>query len=146
MKTTLALLLLFGWVFSAGAQVDTNKPARFKTKVVCSEGTNGSGGSSISINPSPEATLPNAENTHAVTSPGKECELKYKYMGRSGDKDVYHFTFTRMTKAGAREKTTDTKDILFDGHQTKVFEDDLHRVIIDSPDEKDLKTPKRKQV
>lgn len=139
MKTILLSLLLVGFVFSAGAQIDTNKPARFKTKVVCSDGKKSSGGSTTSINPSPDATSPGTENIDAGTSPGREYELKWKYIGRRGGKDLYHFTFTRRTKVGAPGKTTSAKDVLFDGHQEKIFEDDLHTVIIDSPSEKDLK-------
>jgi hypothetical protein len=140
MKLTLAILLLVGFVFSAGAQiVDTNKPARFKTKVVLSHGKSGRDGSSGSINPSPLTTSPGAENTDTGTNPGREYELKYKYIGRQGNKDLYHFTFTRMTKAGVTDKTTDAKDVLFDGHLVKIFEDDFHKVTIETPSEKDLK-------
>ena len=137
MKTTLAILFLAGFVFAAGAQsVDTNKPARFKTKVTMFQTRNGS---TVSLNPSPQTTSPGAEETDTGTSAGREYELKYKYIGRQGGKDLYHFTFTRRTKAGSTDKRTDTKDILFDGHPVKIFEDDLHKVTIETPSEKELK-------
>jgi hypothetical protein len=145
MKTTLAILFLAGFVFATGAQnVDTNQPARFKVKVV-NDSTKGSLGVTTAIAPIPEAISPGTENTDVGTNLGKEYELKWKYIGRSGSKDLYHFSFTRMTKAGALGKTTETKDVLFDGHRAKLFEDDLHIVIIDSPSQKDLdeSTPKK---
>ena len=144
MKTIVAVLFLVGFVFSAGAQgVDTNKPARFKTKVVC-DSTKGSLGITGSMAPTPGAISPGTEYTDAGTNPGREYELKWKYIGRQGNKDLYHFTFTRVTKAGETGKTTDIKDVLFDGHPMKIFEDDLHKVTIESPSEKDLDelTPK----
>lgn len=142
MKTILTLIFV-GFVFSATAQIDTNKPARFKTKIV----SHSPGSEGTSISPSPEAIFPGSETADTVTSPGQESELKWKFIGRKGDKDLYHFTFTRMTKAGVPGKTTDTKDVLFDGHQAKLFQDDLHTVTIDSPSEKDLKNiAPRKQI
>jgi hypothetical protein len=139
MKTIWFILLLVGVAFSATAQIDTNKPARFKTKIVLSEGKNGADGSSISINPSPEGMSSGNEVTDAGTTVGREYELKSKYIGRAGDKDFYHFTFTRMTKAGSSAKTNTSKDILFNGTKATLFEDELHKVTIETPSEKDLK-------
>ena len=149
MKAILSLLLLVGFVFSAGAQIDTNKPARFKTKIVSYELKAGSGltnSSNTSLGPTPEEISPGAESTDVITSPGRESELKWKYIGRMGGKDVYHFSFTRTEKNGAT-KTGSSKEVLFDGKQAVIFEDELHRVIIDSPSEQDLKdAAPRKQI
>jgi hypothetical protein len=67
------------------------------------------------------------------------CELKWTFIGRNGSKDVWHFTFTRMTKAGSSDKTTTAREIQFDGKQIVVFKDDLHTVIMESPSTEDLK-------
>jgi hypothetical protein len=139
MKTIWVILLLVGVAFSATAQIDTNKPARFKTKIVLFEGKNGADGSSITISPSPEGTSSGNEVIDAGTTAGREYELKWKYIGRAGDKDSYHFTFTRMTKAGSSAKTNTSKDILFNGTKAMLFEDELHKVTLETPSEKDLK-------
>jgi hypothetical protein len=55
-----------------------------------------------------------------------------------GGKDVYHFSFTRTMKDGA-SKTGSSKEVQFDGKRAVIFEDELHRVIIDTPSEQDLK-------
>jgi hypothetical protein len=135
----LVVLSFLGFIFPMRAQLVTNQSARFKTKVVLFEGKEGVGVSSTTISPSPEGTAPNNEVSDAGTSSGREYELKWKYLGRQGDKDCYHFTFTRMTKAGVSGKTTTFKDVLFNGHRATIFEDDLHTVVIDAPSDKDLK-------
>ena len=78
--------------------------------------------------------------THTVTNPGYESDLKWVFLGRNGDKDVYRFSFTRRTKVNSPDKTTTSKEVLFEGRRSIVFEDDLHAVIIESPSEQDLKT------
>lgn len=144
MKTILLSLLLSGFVFSAGAQIVTNQPARFKTKIVSYEGKIGSSSFGSSINPSPELTAPGTEGTDEITSPGRESKLVWKFVGRNGGKDAYRFTFTRMIKAGVSFKTTDSKEISFDGRRIVVFQDDLHTVIIESPSEKELRDTRPK--
>ena len=138
MKIIFASLLLSVLVFSASAQIETNKPARFKTKVIRYDGKIGSGTSGSTINFAPESTYPGNGGADEVTTPGHESELRCTFVGRNGNKDVYHFVFTRMTKAGVSTKMTTVKDISFDGHPIVIFEDDLHTVIIESPTEKEL--------
>ena len=139
LKMILPGLVFSGLVFGANGQMVTNQPARFKTKVICYEGKMDSGDSSTGVNPSPEFTFPGTENKHEVTSPGRESELVWSFVGRNKNKDVYRFTFTRMTKAGDSSKTTTSKECLFDGSQIIVFSDDLHTVVMKSPSAEDLK-------
>ena len=138
MKILFLSLVLIGLTFCATAQISTNQPSRFKTKVISYEGKIGSGvnGSAVSFVPAD----PGTGGGDTVTSPGHESELKWSFVGRNGDKDVYRFTFTRMTKAGSSNKTTTSKEVQFDGKQVIVFEDDLHTVVMESPGAEDLKT------
>jgi hypothetical protein len=142
MKIILSSLLLLGSLIFTSGQIVTNQPARLKTKVVCYAGKIGSGVSGTSICPSPELISPGDNATHSVTSPGYESDLKWVFLGRNGDKDVYRFGFTRRTKANSPDKTTTSKEVSFEGRRIIVFEDDLHAVIIESPSEQDLKTSK----
>ena len=135
---TIIILVLLGTIFSASAQLVTNQPSRFKTKVVSYEGKIGS-----VINGSAVGFVPNDPGTGMVTISGHESELKWTFVGRNGDKDVYRFTFTRKTKAGASDKTTTSKEIQFDGKQVIVFEDDLHAVVMESPSAEDLKSAQK---
>jgi hypothetical protein len=143
MKAILTVLLLVGIGFSANAQLVTNVSARLKSKVVLIEAKSIGGAVMTSMSPSPAATAPGDEIKDTGTSPGHEYELGWKFVGRIGDKDVYHFTFTRMTKAGSSARTTTSKDVSFDGKQTTVFEDELHVVMIESPTEAELKVVAR---
>jgi hypothetical protein len=145
MKMLLTFLLLLGFVFGASAQIVTNQSARLKTKVVFYEGKIGSGIMGSSIDPSPEDTMPGSKVRNEDTSGGQKSELAWTFVGRSGDKDVYHFTFSRMTKAGVSAKVTTSKDVLFDGRRAVIFEDDLHTVLIESPTAEDLKQAAEQQ-
>ena len=144
MKTFVIFLFLVGFVFSAEAQLVTNKTARFKTKVVLNEAKSIGGAVMTSISPSPETTSIGVENKNVGTNTGREYELAWKFIGRKGDKDVYEFTFTRMTKAGVLSKTGSSKEVDFDGKRAVVFEDELHAVIVESPSSEDLKDAVRK--
>ena len=138
MKTFLLSSVLIGSMFCANAQFSTNQPSRFKTKIVAYEGKVGSG-----VNGSTVSGVPNNPGTggsDTVTSPGHESELKWTFVGRNGNRDVYRFTFTRMTKAGSSDKTTTSKEVQFDGKRIVVFEDALHAVVMESPKAEDLKT------
>jgi hypothetical protein len=143
MKVLLSFLLLLGFAFSAAAQIDTNKPARFKTKVVFNDARNNGGEVATSISPSPEGTAPGSEVKDTGTSPGREYELAWKFLGQKGDKDIYRFTFTRMTKAGVLSKTTTSKVVAFNGKRLVVFDEELHEVILESPTESELKKAAR---
>ena len=138
MKTFLLAVVLFALTFCASAQILTNQPSRFNTKVISYEGKIASG-----VNGSAAGFVPNNPGTGGsgkVTSPGHESELKWSFVGRNGDKDIYRFTFTRMTKAGSSDKTTTSKEVQFVGKQIIVFEDELHTVVMESPSAEDLKT------
>ena len=140
MKTILFSFVLIGLTFCANAQLVTNQPSRLKTKVICYEGKIGSG-----VNGSAVGFVPNDPGTggsDTVTTSGHESELKWTFVGRNGDKDVYRFTFTRLTKAGSPNKTTSSKEVQFVGKQIIAFEDDLHTVVIESPSAEDLKKAK----
>lgn len=139
MKTILLSIVLIALTFCASAQIVTNQPARLKTKVISYEGKIGSGVKTTSIDLASDNTYPGGGGGDANTTPGKEHELKWSFVGRNGDKDVYRFTFTRMTKASSSDKITTSKEVQFDGKQIIVFEDDLHAVVMESPSEKDLK-------
>jgi len=141
MKIFLLSIVLFALTFCATAQISTNQPSRFKTKVVSYEGKIGSG-----VNGSVVSFVPNDPGTgggDTVTTSGHESELKWSFVGRNGDKDVYRFTFTRMTKVGSSNKTTTSKEIQFVGKQIIVFEDDLHTVVMESPSAEDLKSAQK---
>ena len=143
MKTILTLIFV-GFVLSTSAQIDTNKPARFKTKIACSEV---GGGSSVGIDPSPEVSALGSEYTHVTTAPQKDTELKCKYVGREKGSDIYEFTFSVTTKVGVVSKTTTHKQVPFDGKRIVVFNDEHYSVIIESPSEQDLKDiVRRKQI
>jgi len=140
MKIILLCLVFSGLASGSNGQMVTNQPARFKTKVISYEGKIGSGDSAATVSPSSELTLPGTEtNSQVVTSPGRESELTWSFVGRNKDKDVYHFTFTRMTKAGDSSKTTSSRECSFDGRQIVVFTDDLHTVVMENPSAEELK-------
>jgi len=138
MKILFLSIILIGLTFCAAAQISTNQPSRFKTKVISYEGKVGSGVNSSAVSFVPAD--PGTGEGDTVTTSGRESELKWAFVGRNGDQDVYRFTFTRMTKAGLSGKTTTSKEIQFDGKQIIIFEDDLHTVVIESPSAEDLKT------
>jgi hypothetical protein len=140
MRAIIALLLLIGFGFSATAQLGTNVSAQYKTRVVCKTGSS----STITINPSPASTSAGFESKDIGTSVGHEYQLIWKFMGRKNDKDVYHFTFARTTKAEgtSRIQATTSKNILFDGHSVTIFKDDNFTVTCDMPTEKKVETSK----
>jgi hypothetical protein len=140
MKRLLVTIVLLGIAFSATAQIVTNQPARFKNKVTCYEGKIGSGGSTGTIDYAVDNYPGTTVTTDKVTSPGKESELKWTFVGRNGSKDVYRFTFTRLTKPSASFQTTDSKEVQFEGKPIVVFEDALHAVVMESPSAEDLKS------
>jgi len=78
-----------------------------------------------------------------VTSPGHESELKWVFVSRNKNKDVYQITFTRQVKKESADLTTSSREIQFDGKKMIVFEDELHAVVVESPSEKDLKTAQK---
>lgn len=138
MKTIAILLLVLGTVFPATAQLVTNQPARLKSKITCYEGKIGFSAASTAIDFAVNS-YPGTSNTSTVTSPGKESELIWTFIGRNGSKDVYRFTFTRLTKAGSSARTMDSKEVQFDGKRIVVFEDELHTVVMETPSAEDLK-------
>lgn len=152
MKLILASLLLSGFILSATAQIVTNQPARFKTKIILHEGKVGSEGGALdsAFDFAPEYTYPGKESPKTVLTVSNstdELRLSWEFVGRNRDKDVYRFTVRRTTKTGVPGKVTTsaTKEISFDGRQAVIFEDDLHIIIIESPSKKDLidEMPKR---
>ena len=145
MKTILTLVLLVGTIFCASAQLVTHPPTLFKTKIICYEGTTNSGIKTTSISLASDNIYPGNGGKDICTSRGWEHELKWTFAGRNRDKDVYDFTFTRMTKAGSSDKTTTAKEIQFDGKRIVVFEDELHTVVMESPSAEDLKAAKSHQ-
>jgi hypothetical protein len=114
-----------------------------KTKVISYEGKINSGVRGTEINFIPESTYFGNGGADTVTSSGHESELKWTFVGRNKDKDVYRFTFIRMTKAGSSDKTTTSKEIQFDGKQIIVFEDDLHTIVLESPSEEELQSSQK---
>ena len=138
MKTLLLSIVLVGLTFCASAQISTNEPSRFKIKIISYEGKEGSGVSSGTVSFVSEE--PGSGGGNTVTSPGHESELKWSFVGRNGGKDVYRFTFKRMTKTGSSNQTTSSKDIQFAGEKIIVFQDELHCVVVESPSEADLKS------
>ena len=140
MKRPLVTVVLLGIAFSATAQMVTNQPARFKNKVTCYEGKIGSGVGSGSIDYAVNNNPGTSVTTTKVTSPGKESELRWTFVGRNAGKDVYRFTFTRQTKPDSSLKTTDSKEVQFEAKPIVVFEDALHTVVMESPSAEDLKS------
>ncbi|HZF02551.1 MAG TPA: hypothetical protein VE344_11745 [Methylomirabilota bacterium] len=139
MKTILFSIVLIGLTFCANAQISTNQPARLKTKVTCYEGKIDSGVDTRSVDLASDNTYPGYVGGDDNTTLGAEHSLKWSFVGRNGSKDIYRFTFTRMTKKGSSSLTTDSKEIQFDGKQIIVFEDELHTVVMESPSTEDLK-------
>ena len=147
MKTLLVSIVLFALTFCANAQLSTNQPSRFKTKVISYQGKIGSG-----VNSSATSFFPVDAGTggsDTVTSPGCESELKWTFVGRNGAKDVYLFTFTRTTTKTpspgrtTKDKITTAKEIQFEGKQIVLFEDELHAVVMESPSPEDLKSAQK---
>ena len=138
MKTLLLVIALAAAAFCASAQISTNQPAQFKTKIISYEGKEGSGVSSSATSVVPNE--PGYVGSDTVTSPGHESELKWWFVGRNGGKDVYHFTFKRMAKSGSTNQTTSATDVSFVGKKIIVFQDDRHCVVMETPGEDDLKT------
>ena len=138
MKASAISIVLLVSIVGVSAQLVTNQPARLKFKLVSFEGKIGSGASNSTICPTPEALLPGNGGGDTVTTPGRESDLQWKFVGRDRDRDVYDFTFTRATKTGSTEKTTTSKQVQFDGKQAVVFQDDLHTVVMESPTGADL--------
>ena len=62
---------------------------------------------------------------------GKLSEIKWSFVGRVGDKDVYEFT--RTFPADGVNSITTKKRVEFVGQRVKIFEDDVHVIVIDSP-------------
>jgi len=139
MKTIFIFAVLIGTTFCVGAQLVTNQPAQLKWRIEWSEGKINSGTGGNCVNFAPENIYVGNGGKDICTSPGWEHDLKWTFVGRNRGKDVYQFTFTRLTKTGSSDKTTTSKEIQFDGKQIIVFEDDLHTVVMESPSAEDLK-------
>jgi len=138
MKTILLFLILVGFTFSGSAQNLTSQTtARLKFKVTCFEGKLDSGPSSICSEPYTVST--GVVESIAITLSGMTNELTWGFVGRNEGKDVYRFSFKHMTKAGLSSQTAASKEVQFDGKQVIIFEDDLYRVVMESPTEDDLK-------
>jgi len=142
MKTIIVSTVLFALTFHATAQLVTNQPARLKWKVEWSEGKINSGTGGNSVNLAPENINFGNGGEDTCTSPGWEHDLKWTFIGRNREKDVYRFTFARKTKKDSSSQTTTSKDIQFDGKRVIVFEDELHTIVMESPNEIDLKAAK----
>lgn len=140
MKTIFVIALL-ALALQAGAELITNLPARLAWKMEYHQksdpGINGT-----DVNPSPGAIYPGNSMEDTCTTRGHEYDLKWAFLGRDGNHDVYRFTFIRDTKqrGGPPVQTTTTKDVEFDGKEVVVFDDDLHTVIMKSPDQSDLQS------
>jgi hypothetical protein len=138
MKTILLFLVLAGFTFNGSAQNLTSQTtARLKFKVTCFEGKLDSGPSGICSEP--DTVSPGVVESIAITSSGMTNTLTWAFVGRNEGKDVYRFSFMRMTKAGVSGQTAASKEVQFDGKQVIIFQDDLYRVVMESPTEEDLK-------
>lgn len=137
MKIIPISIILLGAIFCASAQLVTNQPARLPFKVTENYYSGESGSFTC---PTPDAISPGSAGENAVTSPGHEHKLKWTFIGRNQDKDVYNFTFTRTIKAG--NETTTSKEIQFDGKPMVIFKDDFHTVVMEIPSAEDLKPKK----
>jgi hypothetical protein len=141
MKTITATIILFAVAMGTHAQLTTNEPAHWQYKLTRFDGKiDSSVPTSSDTCSTPEVETIGTSHEDKETTPGHECDLKWEFIGRNKDKDVYHFTFTRMTKSGSSDRTTTFKDIQFDGKQVVVFEDALHTVVMKTPEPEDLKT------
>jgi hypothetical protein len=142
---TISVIAVLALALQAGAELITNLPARLACKVEWHDkGSTGTGGSSV--DPSPGAIYPGNSMEDTCTTRGYEYDLKWAFLGRDGNHDVYRFTFIRDTKqrGGPPIQTTTTKDVPFDGKEVVVFDDDLHTVIMKSPDQSDLQPQRTK--
>ena len=139
MKTIAISIFLLGTIFCASAQLVTNEPARLKWQISWFEGTTNSGTCGHTITFQPDSIHFGDSGADILTSRGREHELKWTFIGRNDNKDVYRFTFHRMTKAGSPEKSFTSKDIQFDGKRTVVFRDDLHTVVMETPSAEESK-------
>jgi hypothetical protein len=139
MKTILLFLVLVGFVFSVSAQNLTSQTtARLKFKIACFEGKLNSGPSSICSEP--DTVFPGVTESITIASPDM-IKLTCAFVGRNEDKDVYRFSIKHLTNAGLSTGTS--KEVQFDGKQVIVFQDDLYRVVMESPSAEDLKSAQK---
>ena len=73
--------------------------------------------------------------------------MKWRFVRRDkdkdGDKDVYRFTFKRPAAAGSTDSNVAAKEIQFEGKKIVVFKDPLHTVVVELPNDDDLKAAQR---
>ncbi len=140
MKTIVFFLALLGLTLGVTAQISASESARVKTKVSCFEGIANPTVVGVGINLTPETTFPNKpENNNIATRGPRASELTWKFIWREKEYDVYRFTFKRFTEPGATNQVTTTKDVRFNGKKMVVFKDLLHTVVLEIPNDEDLK-------
>jgi hypothetical protein len=127
------------WAGSAGAQSTTNEPARYKTKVTCYEGKEEAGVGNSGINFTPESTFPEPVAKNRISSRGHELEVKWRFVRRDKEKDVYRFLFVRATETSSTNQAPAFKEVQFDGRKIIVAKDPLHTVVMETPSEEELK-------
>ena len=142
MKTILLPVVLFALTFCATAQIVTNEPSRLQNKITYYEGKIGSRPVCTAMNLAP--VNPGTGGTLTAAPPGNKHELKWTFVGRNRDKDVYRIAVTRMTKdAGSSYQTTASKEVEFDGTKIIVFQDDFCCVVMESLSAEDLKSAQK---
>ncbi len=150
MKIFLIAVTLLALAFSANAEMSTNAPltvtnlpAHLKTKVSLYEGKEDSGVAAVDINFTPETTYPERVEKSKIVAPGHAAELKWRFVRRDNDKDIYHFTFKHLAETGATNLTLSAKMVEFDGKKVVVFRDPQHTVVMEIPNDEDLKAAQR---
>jgi len=89
-----------------------------------------------------EDGIPNQSGKMTCGFPGKVAEIEWRFLGYSGDNDVYEFTV--VAPRGSPDANTTKSDVKFDGRRTPAFKDSNHVIVLDSPETKaQAPTPKQ---
>ena len=132
MKLTILLLVaVVAICFHAFAAESPGKMSpRFKARVACFNGKLDSGSSCATTCFQPDGIL---HTTGGMTCgyPGKVSEIKWTFIERRKDKDVYRFT--RRFPADAAADSTTSKTVEFSDSRVVVFEDEVQAVVIETP-------------
>ena len=140
MKTILALTITIcsSWV-ALGDGAANEVIARYPYKLATYMGQEGSGVSVSSISTNLETITTNAVCSNIGTTPGNEYELRWVFSQRLGQKDVYRFTYSHPATGTNLGKTTQAKDVHFDGTRVVVFKDERRMTVMTTPTAEDLK-------
>jgi hypothetical protein len=118
MKAVLGTWALLGLVLVGGCG-ETEEGPRFGGRVVSHVDTYGSGtGSDAELGM--EGSMSSGFEYGGASKPDWTSDIKWRFVGRDGDSDVYRLDWTFRPKGGTG--VSDTKEVSFDGAESvKVF-------------------------